>query len=602
MPYPPINRLGVIGDRRTAALVAADGTVCWWCLPDYDGEPVLGALLDASAGGHFRVGPRTLELGRQNYFEHSAMLVTRWVGADGELELTDAMPAPQRERNERHERRRTILRRLRCVTGTVDCAVSLVLRPDFGGALPPQAQPEGYRFDWNRRSLRLWSSVGLSNEEEGVDSTFRLRKGDEALFVLSLDDDGEPWDADLRRAFAETLDYWQAWSARLTYQGERAAQVYRTGMLVHLLSFAPSGAPVAAPTASLPERIGGDGNYDYRFAWLRDAALSLSLMSELGVLDEARRFLDWAARLPAGDKMELKVVYRVDGSTELPLRQRDELNGYRDSRPVQFGNAATDMVELGSFGYLADCALTYLDQGGTWHRRYSRLIERIATFTAGHWQELDSGIWELDPRPFVVSRVMSWVTLDRACRIFERMGDDNAEPPRWRRTMAAIRREVLSRGWDERLGTFTQFYGSGTVDAALLLLPLLGFLPADDPRIEATIARIEATLMVNGFLHRFVERGSYDRGDQPVGENEGAFIMCTCWLAHWYVLRRELDKASAVLDRVERAAGEIFLLSEAIDSRTGMLLGNTPLLFSHVEYAKAAMALDRARRAEGKPA
>jgi GH15 family glucan-1,4-alpha-glucosidase len=300
--------------------------------------------------------------------------------------------------------------------------------------------------------------------------------------------------------------------------------------------------------------------------------------------------------------MALKVVYRVDGSTELPLRQRKELNGYRDSRPVQFGNAAADMIELGSFGYLADCALTYLDCGGAWHERYSRLIERIATFTAGHWQELDSGIWELDPRPFVVSRVMSWVTLDRACRIFERLDDNNAALPVWRRTMAAIRREVLSRGWDERLNAFTQFYGSGTVDAALLLLPLLGFLPADDPRIEATIAWIEATLMVNGFLHRFVEPASSDRGNQPLGENEGAFIMCTCWLAHWYALRGELDEAGALLERVEAAAGGIFLLSEAIDGQTGMLLGNTPLLFSHVEYAKAAMALDRARRAEAKSA
>jgi GH15 family glucan-1,4-alpha-glucosidase len=300
--------------------------------------------------------------------------------------------------------------------------------------------------------------------------------------------------------------------------------------------------------------------------------------------------------------MALKVVYRVDGSTELPLRQRKELNGYRDSRPVQFGNLAAEMVELGSFGYLADCALIYLGHGGTWHERYSRLIERIATFTAGHWQELDSGIWELDPRPFVVSRVMSWVTLDRACRIFERLDDNNAALPVWRRTMAAIRREVLSRGWDERLNAFTQFYGSGTVDAALLLLPLLGFLPADDPRIEATIAWIEATLMVNGFLHRFVEPASSDRGNQPLGENEGAFIMCTCWLAHWYALRGELDEAGALLERVEAAAGGIFLLSEAIDGQTGMLLGNTPLLFSHVEYAKAAMALDRARRAEAKSA
>ncbi|MGE0259819.1 MAG: glycoside hydrolase family 15 protein [Alphaproteobacteria bacterium] len=585
IPYPPIERLGVIGDRRTAAMVAADGTICWWCLPDYDGSAVFGALLDAERGGYFRLGPAAAVFGEQCYMPDTAVLTTRWEVPEGVLELTDAMLWPETDRPPPYRDRRVILRRLRGIRGRVRCIRSINARPDF--APPAAAAPDGVALEPNGSVLSIWSNrpaPAVSSEE------FDLAAGDEIWVVLGLCEDPACWSVGRARdALEATVAYWTDWCRRLKFNGARADWIKQSALLVHLLSSAPTGAPIAAPTVSLPERIGGGRNFDYRYAWIRDASLALSLLAELGFTGDEERYLDWLARLPTGKAMPLQTVYRVDGATEAPLRPRDDLNGYRQSRPVQFGNPAFHMPEIGSFGFLADCVWAYVERGGTWKEEYWRLMRRIADFVAGNWREPDAGIWELQPRNFVASRVLCWAVLDRAIKIGERVGRDDVPIAPWRAEMDAIRAEVMSRGWCDAMNSFRQHYDADTVDAALLLIPLLDFLPPDDPRVQGTVARIEARLMINGFVYRFFEKAFPEQGEQPLGEEEGAFAMCTCWLAHYYAQLGDRDRADAILRRVENTA-PAGLLAEAIDGRAGVQLGNTPLLFSQVEYAKAAMA------------
>lgn len=322
-------------------------------------------------------------------------------------------------------------------------------------------------------------------------------------------------------------------------------------------------------------------------------------MAKLGFTGDEERYLDWLAQLPPGEEMPLRTVHRADSGTDAPVRQRYDLNGYRQSLPVRFGNPAFNMAEIGSFGYLADSMWSYVERSGIWKETYWQLLRRISDFVLEHWREPDPGIWELEPREFVSSRVLSWTVLDRAIKIAGRTGHADIPLHQWHGARAAIRAaEVMGCGWSDKMRSFRQHCDADTVDAALLLIPLLGFLPADDPRVESTVAQIESHLMLNGFVYRFVAEDFPGQGDMPLGEEEGAFAMCTCWLAHYYALRGDPDVAEAILRRVE-ATASTGLLAEAVDVRSGALLGNIPLLFSQVEYAKAALALAAAQSAKG---
>ena len=592
VPFPPVGKLGVIGDRRTAAMVAADGTVCWWCLPNYDGDAAFGALLDVGKGGFWRLGPQALSLGEQRYIPDTAVLVTRWEQDGFTLELTDTMLWPDNSRPAGFDDRRTILRRLRSLRGRAPCVMRLEVKPDFGAPAAVTSVDGGFVFTAAALRLGLWASRPLETAENGLAAEFCLSEGDEVWFVLGVEEAPAEWTGQRAdEAFASTTAYWRNWNCELASTGSRDEMIHRSALTVQLLSFAPTGAPLAAPTSSLPERIGGGRNYDYRYSWVRDASLSVALLSLLGQKKEARRFFDWLEHLQPGKNMPLQVVYCVDGGREMPLTERKELTGYRESTPVHMGNAAADMVEIDSFGYLADSALIFLEHGGSWRDGFWDLIRRVADFTVEHWREPGACIWELTPvKQFVVGKVMSWVTLDRAVRIAERIGWA-AGTDIWRKGMAEIRAEVMGRGWSERLGSFRQYYDVDTVDAALLLIPVMGFLPADHPRVIGTVAQIETRLMVNGFVYRFVASELPNQGDRPLGEEEGGFLMCTFWLAHVYALRGEREKADAILRRAEALAGGTGLFSEAVDARTPTLIGNMPLVFSHAEYARAALAL-----------
>ena len=597
IPYPPIEKLGLIGDRRTAAMVAADGTIGWMCLPNYDGSAVFGALLDAGKGGSWKLGPKSRSLGRQEYVFNSAALTTTWTEGENRLELLDLMLWPQDERKQSDLARRAVLRRLKCTSGLAECQLSFVPRHDFDRPFSCEALDEHTIVFSGPMNIALWCSKSLRAKEHFAEAEFHLSAGQQVWCVCGPGEESVKWTPETAaEAGRSTIEFWQNWLSAIDFRGGRREPIRRSALLVHLLTFASTGAVIAAPTASLPERIGGGRNYDYRYTWIRDASLSLALHSKLGSTADAKRFMHWLSGLKSQTSTPLQVLYRIDGGCDSPVVERHDLYGYRGSRPVRFGNVAASMIEIDLFGYLADCVLAYLNHGGEWAPKFWELIWRIAEYTASNWHRRGSSIWEIRPeQDFVASKVMSWVTLDRALQIAEKVGEGGHFAGRWEHVRGEIHAEVMERGWSEQLSSFRQRYGAEVVDAALLLIPIMNFLPVNHPKVSATIGRVIEHLDVNGFLQRFVASELPDQGSLPIGEEEGGFLMCSFWLAQVHALRGDLDRAEAILGRAEAIAGPLGLFAEGVDARTNSFLGNMPLLFSQVEYAKAAIALTEAR-------
>ena len=356
---------------------------------------------------------------------------------------------------------------------------------------------------------------------------------------------------------------------------------------------------VAAPTLGLPERLGGPRNYDYRYAWIRDASLSVSGLSLMGDTDTAKRYLEWLSKRSSRTEAPLQVVYGVHGRTKLSERRWRGARGYRDSQPVLLGNHAYKQCQVGSLGYVAECMWLALEHGIRWEREWTELLVRMARYACEAWDEPDSGIWELGRhQQFVASKVMCWVVLDRAIKVAERCGGlDGREVARWEAVAREVREAVLSRGYLQRASSFVQRYDHLSFDASSLLVPITGFLPADDPRVLSTLDRVDENLGFEDFVYRFVPEMSNGEEPLPVGQFEGAFIPCTLWMATARAAAGQIDRAEAILERVEGAAGELGLLAEEIDPRGGEWLGNYPLLFSHVEHVRAIVALERARHA-----
>ncbi len=596
IPYLSINNHGTVGDRRTAALVAADGTVDWLCLPDYDSPPVFGALLDAARGSYWRLGPSPLAIGRQSYREQSASLVTTWASDSGELELTDVMVWPQKDRAQADAARRVFVRHLRCTFGAANCAMRIVPRLDFNASATVERTHGGLRCDLGNHTLGLWTSLPMQITTNGAEAAFSLRHGEEIWAVLAWDEPPDEWSVEAaRRASAETLRYWQQWQARLTYAGPRSKRIEHSALIIHLLGYAPTAALVAAPTTSLPEQIGGEHNYDYRYTWVRDASLSVAGLSLLGDNETAARYLGWLATLKSSDGTPLQVAYRVSGATDLHQHDRYDIAGYRGSRPVRIGNRAFDQIQLGSFGYLADCTLIHIDQGGKWQPEYWPMIQRIADWVAEHWSEPDSGIWELPTKEhFTSSKVMSWVVLDRAVKLAEHAGHSHYAAAHWQHQRDAIHADVMANGWSDQRQSFVQRYGAEALDASLLLIPVMGFLPIDHPRTRKTVDRIAEHLGIDGLIYRFDPLETPVDDPRPVGAFEGSFLPCTFWLATAYALAGQTNKADATLRRAESLTQEIGLFAEEADARNDEMLGNYPLLFSQVEYVRAVLALRQA--------
>ena len=598
--FAAIEKHGLIGDRRTGALVTDDGSIDWFCTPDFDGQPVFGALLDPEAGGFCRFGPQNETRGQQRYLPGTAALVTTWLDAAGSatVELTDLMAWPEKARALDTNDQRVMIRRLRVMR---DTTIRFEVRPRRNfSETPLHASPAatGVVFAFADGQLGAWTSFRMTVEAHGAWTDRDLRAGEEHWAVVGWNTPPESWSvARASGVFAEAISYWAGWSGELKFEdaGERAPALLRSALTVQLLSHAQHDSAVAALTTSLPERLGGDRNYDYRYAWVRDASLSLALLARTGKTAEVQRYLDWLCERTSTTSSPLQVCYRLDGDPHLDQTKLGGVRGYEDSQPVLVGNRAAKQKQLGSLGFFADCARIYLDHGGDWREEFWQLLKRVADFTSKHWQEKDSGVWELPQEAhYVASRVMSWVVLERAVYIADKTSHAQ-ETDHWRETAAAIHAEVMDKGWCSLKNSFRQRYGSDALDAAALLIPLMDFLPPDHPRVVGTLAALERELVVDGLVHRFDPTDTLGGKQLPISEFEGAFLPCVFWHAHALAKAGRCDEAEAILTRCEAVAGGPGLFAEEIDAKKNIFLGNTPLLFAHVEYVRAAVELQKAR-------
>ena len=493
---------------------------------------------------------------------------------------------------------RVLIRRLRV---TKDADVRFDLQPRRNFSASPEAMhlaEGGAAFVFGADRLGFWASFPTSLAADGAAAGLTLPSGAECWVVIGWNLRPPEWSVTrAAKIFAEAESYWRDWSAELQVKnaGSRDAALRRCALTVQVLSHAHHNSAVAALTTSLPERIGGDRNYDYRYAWVRDASLSLALLARMGRVGEVRGYLEWLCGLKSTTKAPLQVCYRLDGNPHIEQEEVEGVCGYENSWPVLHGNRAAKQMQLGSMGFFADCARIYVDHGGEWREEFWLLLKRAADFTCKHWQEKDCGVWELPYEAhYVASRVMSWVVLERAVYIAEKTGHA-PETDHWRETAAAIHADVMEKGWCEEQNAFRQRYGSVTLDAAALLIPLMEFLPVDHPRVISTIEALERELVIGGLMHRFNPVAMPSGGDLSVGQFEGAFLPCVFWHAHALAKAGRCDEAEAILRRCEAIAGETGLFAEEVDAKKSIFLGNTPLLFSHVEYVRAVMELNQAR-------
>jgi len=589
--YKPLAAYGLIGDARTAVLVGADGQVDWAPLPDFDAPAVFAALLDPGAGT-FALRPAEPFRARQYYERGTNILVTEFKTRGGTARVRDFMPYVPGRRAPTAE----IHRLVEGVSGRVPMEV--VFAPRFGyGLVAPRMRlgATGVLAEGAGATLALATEVPLGLEGERAVGRFSLEAGDEVWFVAD-------WGArrvhpvrayQPPRQLWRTREFWRGWLEHLAYQGRYRSWVERSLLVLKLLVYEPTGAIVAAPTTSLPEWPGGVRNWDYRYTWVRDSAFVLKVLFQAGYTEEGTAYFDWLLRQGLEHGADLQVLYGIRGERHVPERELP-LRGYRDSRPVRVGNAAAGQFQLDIYGSLLDAALRYDRLGGVLTvSEWERLAELLEVVRR-RWREPDAGIWEAraEPLHYTYSKVWAWVALDRAARLAEKHGLD-APVSEWRREAERVRAEVLERAWDPELSAFTQAYGVPRLDASVLVMPEVGFLPASDPRFVATREAVVTALTAGRYplLYRYPP----GEGDGISGP-EGAFLLVSFWLVDALTLAGELKRARAALEALLERANPLGLFAEEVHPETGELLGNFPQGFSHLGLLNAVFRLDAARR------
>jgi GH15 family glucan-1,4-alpha-glucosidase len=579
-----IEDYAFIGDTQTAALVGLDGSLDWACLPRFDSGACFAALLGNRDNGRWRVGPRDpVRATRRRYRPDSLVLETELEVEGGVVRLTDFMPI----RDERPD----IVRIVEGLAGTVAMEVDLVIRFDMGRVLPWVRQREGaLTATAGPDALCLRGDVELHGEEMATVGRFNLHAGERRAMVLTWFPSHQPLPSPLDPAAAlrDTDDWWRAWSARCTYRGPYAEAVGTSLRVLKALTFGPTGGIVAAPTTSLPEWRGGARNWDYRYCWLRDATLTLYAFMLAGYVEEATAWREWLLRAAAGDPGCLQIMYGVGGERRLAEYEVPWLAGFAGSRPVRVGNAAHDQLQLDVYGEVADAMLQARRFGiGPDDWAWS-LGKTILESLNSRWAEPDHGIWEVrgPKRHFTHSKVMAWVAFDRSIKSAEQFG---LQGPcdRWRAIRDEICAEVSAQGYDSRRQTFTQSYGAPAVDAALLLLPLVGFIPASDPRMLGTVSTIEDELLDDGLVRRYRDDAAAD----GLSGGEGVFLPCSFWLADVYVQQGRRADAERLFERLLGLRNDVGLLSEEYDPGARQLLGNFPQAFSHLALVNTAFNL-----------
>ncbi|HEU0087001.1 MAG TPA: glycoside hydrolase family 15 protein [Pseudonocardiaceae bacterium] len=581
-----IEDYGLLGDLHTAALVGCDGSIDWLCLPRFDSPACFAALLGDEHAGFWRLAPASGGLcTRRRYRGDSLILETEWDTPDGRVRVIDTMP-PRGEAAD-------VVRIVEGVSGRVPMRMALRLRFDYGRIVPWVRHHDGQLAAVaGPDAAWLHTPVPIHGEDLTTYADFTVAAGQRVPFVLTYRPSHEPTPhpVDADKALADTEVFWAQWMRRLRYKGRWEEAVRRSLVVLKALTYAPTGGIVAAATTSLPEQLGGPRNWDYRFCWLRDATFTLQALLGTGFVAEAQAWREWLLRAVAGDPADLQIMYGIDGTRRLPEYTLDWLPGYQHSAPVRVGNAASGQFQLDVWGEVLDGLHLSRLAGIEADENAWDLQRALLDYLEGHWDDPDNGLWEVrgDRRHFVHSKVMAWAGVDRAVQAVERFGLDGPVD-RWRAVREKIHAEVCDRGYDPGRNTFTQFYGSTGLDAALLLIPRVGFLPWHDTRVAGTVDAVQRELCADGFLLRYQPQA--DGGVDGLPGTEGAFITCTFWLADALYGIGRRQQAHHLFEHLLSLRNDLGLLSEEYDPATGRQLGNTPQAFSHVGLVNAARHL-----------
>ena len=592
--YLPIAEHGVIGDLHTVALVGTDGTIDWYCTPRFDSPSVFASILDKERGGFYRIAPAAVDYTvKQLYFPDTNVLITRFLTPDGVAEVEDFMPIHRDPHHQRH-----LVRRVVGVRGEMRLRVECQPRFDYGRASHEvEIADHGALFRSPALTLALSTEVPLERRDAGVVGEFTLSAEQTATFALEQADDGmlpPPLHQDEATAlFERTVRYWRGWLGHSRYHGRWREMVHRSALTLKLLTYRPTGAIVAAPTASLPEQLGGERNWDYRYTWIRDAAFSLYALLRLGFTEEAEAFMAWLTerfRERKGHRSgPLQIMYGIDGRSELDEIVLDHFEGYRGSAPVRVGNGAADQLQLDIYGELMDSVYLYNKYGKPVYHGAWEDLQRIVEWVCDNWDQKDEGIWEVrgGPQDFVYSRVMSWVAIERAIRIARFRGLP-ADLVRWLETRDTIYRQIMARGWNEERQAFVQHYDTDFLDASVLLMPLVKFIAPTDPSWLTTLDAISKELVSDSLVYRYNVGASPDgmRGD------EGTFSICSFWYVEALTRAGRVEEAQLAFGKMLTYANHLGLYSEEIGP-TGEQLGNFPQAFTHLALISSAFNLDR---------
>lgn len=589
--YKRISEYGIIGDMHSAALVGIDGSIDWCCFPRFDSPSVFAAILDADKGGRFQVAPIDDYGSEQAYEEDTNILATIFKTSSGIVKVTDFMPCFMRrgEMMAFHE----IHRRIESLEGSV--GLRLVFQPRM-------------KYATGKTSVEIFSTGCVANNEDEylslasriklasttLDSTisgFEVSESEDAWIVIKYGEqavrDLDEYQSDYK--LSKTRYYWRNWAKNIKYRGRWRDQVARSALTLKLLQYTSTGALVAAATTSLPEQKGGSRNWDYRYSWVRDAAFSLWALSLIGASREALDYMKWFMTICQKPGAELQMMLKVGGERYLAERELSHFEGYEGSRPVRVGNEACKQLQLDVYGALVDAIyFLYRVLGWTTKEVYENIVRGYADFVAKAWRLPDSGAWEMrtEPRYYVESRVWCHVALDRSVKLARYLGyDEDAE--RWKPIMQEIKKEILSKGWSERKGAFTMYYGNDSLDAANLLMPLVQFLPATHPKVASTIERIRQELSHNGLVYRY-------RSEDGLPGGEGAFTVCSFWMVECLVHLGKLEEAERLFNELLKYSNHLGLYSEEVDPETGEALGNFPQAYTHMGLISTAVHLDEA--------
>jgi GH15 family glucan-1,4-alpha-glucosidase len=576
----PLEQYGMIGDCQTAALVGIDGAIDWLCLPRFDSAACFAALVGKPENGRWVLAPSDKPKSvKRRYRGDSLILETEFETADGVVSVIDFMPP----RTEEPDLVRIVVGR----KGRVRMRMELVIRFDFGSIVPWVKKIDGgMRAVAGPDMLTLHTPAALHGEDLTTVTEFVVEEGEEMPFVLMWHASHlpPPDRIDPHEALASTEKSWEEWSSKCTYDGPWRDAVMRSLITLKALAYDPTGGIVAAPTTSLPEQLGGVRNWDYRFCWLRDSTFTLYSLLNTGYTEEAAEFRDWLLRAVAGDPSDLHIMYSIMGRRRLTEIELPWLDGYEGAKPVRIGNAASQQFQLDVYGEVLDM-LHLCRKGLGVSEDVWQFQTALMKFLESAWNQPDEGIWEVrgPRRHFTHSKVMAWVAFDRAVKDGERFGLDG-DVDRWRTIRDEIHQQVCEQGFNQQIGSFTQYYGSDLLDASLLMIPLVGFLPASDPRVKGTLAAIEKKLMQDGFVNRYATQSGVD--SLPPGE--GSFLPCSFWYVDNLTLAGRRDEAEQMFERLLNIRNDLGLLAEEYDQKAQRMVGNFPQAFSHVGLVNTA--------------